>query len=58
MSYDNDKDYSLEISENGKYIPISKISYYNIGKLCIKCINCIKWIWQIIVETIIIKCKI
>lgn len=39
MSYDNDKDYSLEISDNGKYIPISKISYDNIGKLCIECIT-------------------
>ena len=32
-------DYSLEISDNGKYIPISKISYDNIGKLCIECIT-------------------
>ena len=39
MTYDDDKYFSYKLSDNGKKIPVSKISYNSIAKLCFNCIS-------------------
>jgi len=38
MNYNIDYDMSLILEDNGKFLPVSKISYNNIAKLCVDCI--------------------
>jgi len=38
MNYNIDLDMSLILEDNGEFLPVSKISYNNIAKLCVDCI--------------------